>query len=122
MRAIPKKMREEMADDPFMAVCIYNNNECSSRVEWEHAFTYARKQVNEKWAIVPCCTYHHRGAGLSKDYNRYRALLRATDEDLAKYSKSDFKQLKKYLIKKYEESKEIVEDEDLNLPCSEDCD
>ena len=99
MRAIPTKLRDEIADGPFMKHCIYKN--CIKPPEWEHAFTHAGKQINEKWAIVPVCTYHHRGDGLDKDYNRYRAIIRATDEDFAKYPKTDWKQLKSYLTKKY---------------------
>ena len=101
MRPIPLKMRKQIAEDSFMENCIYDNKDCAGRVEWEHAMTY-KGQINEPWAIIPCCTYHHRGAGLDKDYNRYRALIRATDEDLEKFPRTDFKQLKKYLTKKYE--------------------
>ena len=102
---IPTKIRKQLEEDLFMNVCIHNNHLCSKRIEWEHAFTYAGKQVNEVWAIVPVCTYHHRGVGLDKDYNRYHALLRASAEDLKKYPKVDFMQQKKYLTKKYGESK-----------------
>ena len=89
-----------MADDPFMKQCIYDN--CPMPPEWEHAFIYSGRQVNEKWAIVPVCTFHHRREGLDKDYNRYRALERATDEDLAKYPRVDWKQLKKHLRQAYD--------------------
>lgn len=83
-----------------MKQCIYRN--CSGKPECEHAFTYQGRQINEKWALVPVCTYHHRGNGLDKNYNRYRAILRATDDDFKKYPKADWKQLKKYLIMRYE--------------------
>ena len=83
-----------------MKSCIYEG--CTGKPEWEHAFIYRNRRVNEAWAIIPVCTYHHRGAGLDKDYNRYRALIRATDADLAKYPKVDWKQKLKYLKSKYE--------------------
>ncbi len=85
-----------------MSVCVYNNADCAGRVEWEHSTIYAGRQLNEKWAIIPCCTYHHRGNGLDKDYNRLRALLRASHDDLAKYPRANFEQQKTYLTKKYE--------------------
>lgn len=103
MRPIPKKIRNRLSDDPFMATCIHNNADCKGRVEWEHAFIYAGRQINEEWAIVPCCTYHHRGDGLDKNYNQYRALQRATDEDLAKYLRVNWDLLKQFLKHKYGE-------------------
>jgi hypothetical protein len=100
MRPIPKKMKEELAKDPFMKLCIHNNEECSGRIEWEHAWTYAGKQINEIWAIVPVCYMHHRGGKLDKDYNRYVSLLRASEEDLKKYPRKNWKQIKNKLKNK----------------------
>ena len=88
-----------MALDPFMKKCIHPD--CFAKPEWEHAWIYAGKQINEAWAIVPVCTYHHRGSGLDKDYNRYRSIIRATTMDFSKYPRTDWKQLKEFLTKKY---------------------
>ena len=104
------KLRTEMSQDKFMARCIYcdigRGNECRGRVEWEHAFIYAGKQINEAWAIVPVCTYHHRGNGLDKEYNQYRAIIRADINDLLlRMPKRDWAQIKNYLQKKYEGEK-----------------
>lgn len=99
MRPIPLKLRKEIANDKFMQKCIYKN--CQNHPEWEHAFIYAGRQINEKWAIVPVCTYHHRGKGLNKEFNQYIAISRATEEDFAKYPRFDWKRLKQYLINKY---------------------
>jgi hypothetical protein len=52
--------------------------------------TYAGRQVQEKWAIVPLCWHHHLGPGLDKKANRLIALARATEEDLAKYPRADW--------------------------------
>lgn len=104
---IPLKIRAEIAKDPFMTFCIYEsrdapNHECYGRVEWEHAYLYAGKRINEPWAIVPCCTSHNRGSGIVKEYNRYRAIIRADISDLAKrYPKFNWQQEYNYLTKKY---------------------
>lgn len=82
-----------------MERCIYTG--CEQTPEWEHALLYGGKQINEAWAIIPACAYHHRGAGLDKDYNRYVAINRASDDDLAKYPKVDWEQLKKSLNERY---------------------
>ena len=101
MRPIPLAMRNQMSADPFMAHCIYPG--CGGKPEWEHAWIYAGRQINEPWAIVPCCTYHHRGDGLDKDYNRYRSLIRADIDDLcSRMPKKNWRQELKYLKSKYE--------------------
>lgn len=52
------------------------------------------KQIDEVWAIIKLCEYHHAvntyqdGKGLDKEKNVWIALNRATDEELKKYSKA----------------------------------
>lgn len=107
MHPIPLKLRKELAESVEMKTCIYNNTECKGRVEWEHAWTYAGKQIQEAWAIIPVCTYHHRGAGLDKDYNRFRSLLKAQKitrgglDICIKYPRKEWPQLWKYLSNKF---------------------
>lgn len=76
MSPIPQKIRFRLESDPFMSRCIHDDDDCYGRIEWEHAFMYAGKQVQEWWAIVPCCFYHHRGEGLDKQFNMIVGLLR----------------------------------------------
>jgi len=75
---------------------------CDGRITWEHALKYAGKQVQERFAIIPLCWYHHLGAGLNKRFNEYCALLRATASDFAKYPKANWPQLFEALQKAYE--------------------
>ena len=82
-----------------MKKCIHAG--CSGRPEWEHAFIYAGRQINERWSIVPVCAFHHRGSGLVKGFNQYVALTRASDDDLKKYPRVDWENVKKHLTKKY---------------------
>ena len=104
MRKIQPKLREEIAADPYYKFCAVNDSRCDCRITWEHAFIYAGKQINEKWAIIPLCVYHHLGAGMVKEKNQYIALKRATPEELGKYPLKDWIQLCKYLSSKYEMS------------------
>jgi len=111
MRPIPPKLREEMNDDPFYHKCaraeFLKDHECEADpvtrrlIEWDHCFTYAGRQINELWAILPVCFYVHRGAGFNKEINQWIALNRATSEDFAKYPKFDWFQRRKYLNSKY---------------------
>lgn len=98
MRPIPEKLKREMAADPFYKVCARaKDGGCQGRITWEHAFIYAGRQVNERWAIIPLCWHHHLGEGLDKNVNKRISLARATDEDLAKYPRAPWAQIKKSL-------------------------
>ena len=96
-----------MSESLDMKICIHNNCDCQGRVEWEHVWLYAGKQIQEEWAIIPCCYMHHRGGKLDKDFNRYQSLLKAIKifGDLEyicnKYPKKDWKQIYSFLSKKY---------------------
>lgn len=83
MRPIPAKLKRELAALP--QVCARAGPDCSGRITWEHAVIYAGRQVNEKWAILFLCWYHHLGAGLNKTWNIRTAMQRAKEEDRKKY-------------------------------------
>ena len=84
MNNIPKKLREQLAEDLYYKRCARTNG-CRGRITWEHAFTYAGKQIQERWAIIPLCEWHHFGEGLWKAENQRIAMLRATEADRKKY-------------------------------------
>lgn len=96
MRPIPLKLREQIASDPFMKKCCLCKE---SKAEWHHAIIYARKQLNEKWAIVPACEKCHKTR--IEELLRV-ALNRATLQELIRISKAeDYIRKKKYLNEKY---------------------
>lgn len=114
MNNIPKKLRRELERDPDFAYkgCLrrrlLHDHNCAPHpmtrqlIEWEHAFIYAGKQVQEKWAIIPICWWAHSGPGLNKEINQWIALNRASDEDLEKYSKAiNLKEMRERLNKIY---------------------
>lgn len=105
MRVISKKVKDELKKDPKMEICVW----CGTRVDitWEHCFIYQGRQIDEAWAIVALCRYHHTGNGHTaeiKDYCRWKSLLKATacwKEVVTKYPKRDWKQEKDQLTKKF---------------------
>ncbi len=127
MTVIPKKMRDEMAQDPFYKVCALSGwviggelHICEGRVTWEHAIIFAGEKVQQKWAILPLCAKAHvvdqfQDAGtMTKEHNEWVALCRATEADIRaldplepkdrplQFSKLKFLfDRKNYLIKKY---------------------
>lgn len=108
MRKIPAQLRDEMANDEYYKVCSRKNSECAGRITWEHAIIFAGRQVNEKWAIIPLCAYHHAvdeyqdGGDLNKELNIAIALSRATAGELSRVSCAvNYTALKERLLKKY---------------------
>lgn len=72
-----------------------DEGDCKGRVTKEHAVIYAGKQLQEEWAILDICEYHHgvnnyqdRGH-LNKQKHLWIALNRASEERLQELSKSE---------------------------------
>lgn len=104
MRPISEKVKKELEGDPRMKLCVVRHSTlleaCEGRVEWDHIWIYAGKQIDEPWAIVGVCKKHHR----EKDGNPYikrlvesASLRLATEEDLAKYPRKNWSQIKHFL-------------------------
>lgn len=94
---IPKKLLKEILDDPYYKRCARRGPDCDGRITFDHAWIYGGRQIQEKWAIVPVCWYHHLGGGLSRPFNQWISICRATDEDLAKYPNMTWDQSRQYL-------------------------
>ena len=89
-----------------MATCIHqyrSDHICNSEVTFEHALKHAGKQVNELWAIVPCCrSMNNDVTGEYKELNRFVALYRLRffgfDKVDLKYPRNNFRQDFDYLL------------------------
>jgi hypothetical protein len=57
MRPIPKKLRKEMEEDPFMQKCCLAGK---TNPQWHHAIIFKGRQLNERWAIVPASEDVHK--------------------------------------------------------------
>lgn len=109
MRVISQRVRKLIDGDKFYSVCSrYKDGGCDGRITREHSLIYAGKQIDEAWAIIPLCEYHHSvgiyqdGGDLVKEINVWIALNRATDEELRVYSKAvDYIALRNKLNNKY---------------------
>ena len=113
MRATPKKTYEQIVATrpPCERKAFFKDHACAGRSTMEHALIYAGKQITDAWAIIRICAYAHgvdeyQDQGiLDKGKNQLIALSHATPEDLAKYPKADWEQLKNNLQKKYDSSR-----------------
>ena len=64
---IPKAIREQLSDDPFMTRCCVADATCLGYIQWHHGLTYAGQRQNELWAILPVCESHHRREAQYRD-------------------------------------------------------
>lgn len=97
MRPIPQKIRDHIDGSKFFKQCVITG---SRAVSIEHCWSYGKGgQINEIWALIPL----RRDLNTShppkdvKDRCRLISLYIATDEELKKYPKKDWAQIKKYL-------------------------
>lgn len=107
MRKISPKVKTKLILEPDLCARRDEGN-CKGRITWEHALIYAGRQIDEVWAIIKLCEYHHAvnthqdGKGLDKEKNVWIALNRATDEELEQYSKAiNYKLMRDRLNEKY---------------------
>lgn len=107
MRKISPRVKEEILKRP--QVCArHHEGTCKGNTTWEHAIIHAGKQLDEAWAIIILCEYHHAvnnyqdNGDLKKELNVFYALQQATDEELIKVSKAiNYLQLRDRLRIKY---------------------
>lgn len=87
-----------MSEDIFMDSCGIPDEHCGGRIEWHHVWIYAGRQINEKWAILPLCGFHHSRAEVESYKSKICALSlsRASKEDFDKYPRADWKQRIKF--------------------------
>ena len=110
MNRIPKRLNDELNEDPFYKTCcLASDGMCSGRVERHHALIFAGRQLQKKFAILPACQgYHHRFANRKDIKERFDWILlnRATDEELTEISKAiNYKEERLRLNKIYGEYK-----------------
>jgi len=105
-----------MLADPYYKKCARHlDGYCSGKITLEHTIIFGSRQLNEKWAIIPLCEYHHAcnfhldGPGLDKDKNIMIALNRATDSELIAVSKViDYRRMRINLNIKYNQVNEEI--------------
>lgn len=95
MRPIPLNHRKVIDTDEYYRKCVrYHEGTCRGRITIEHALIFGSRQIAELWNYVPLCAYHHAvdqyqdGGDMIKEMNVWYALIRATDDELRKYSKA----------------------------------
>ena len=99
MNNVPKKLRKQWAEEDGyfgnQRVCMRaDEGNCDGRITKEHAIIFAGKQLQEEWAILDICAFHHEvdfhqdGGGMNKQKHVWLALMRAPEERLLALSKA----------------------------------
>lgn len=105
---IPARLKKQFQGDKFYNKCCYTG--CSRPPQFHHVFQYAGKSIQEDWAILPACKFHHDQATPHKnqykqevrEYFEIISLEKMPIEAMGKYPKNSWSQLAFYLNKKYE--------------------
>jgi len=97
MNKMPLSLRKRLEKLPRMKVCARQNGDCDGRITWEHSMYFAGKSLQDDWAIVALCWFHHLGKGMDKRENQRIALQQASIEELKKYPRTDWLRQKQQL-------------------------
>jgi len=104
MRALTEKLKKSLEKDERMKRCII----CGKlNPNWHHIWIYAGKQINENWAIVALCEYHHTGSGWNNEVKQFceqYSLSIMTEADITKYPKKNWLQIKKFYDRQKEDN------------------
>lgn len=101
MKKIPPKLRDEMANDPYYQKCCVTGCR-NEKIDWHHNLKYASNQVNEKFCILPLSKSIHDNIVKYKEICDWIMWNRASDEQIARYSKAEnYQYTKERLNKKY---------------------
>lgn len=95
MNNVPKSLKDQWKNDTTIKFCLRKDEgNCQGRLTKEHAIIYAGKQLQEDWAILDICEFHHgvnqfqdRG-DLNKEKHVFIALSRAPKSRLVELSKA----------------------------------
>ena len=85
MRPIPKKLKEDMASDPFYKQCCITG---LGDVEWHHNLIFAGRQVSQKFCILPLNKEVHRDIVKYRERCDWIMWNRATPREREEYSKA----------------------------------
>jgi len=107
MNQVPQKLKDKWATEKPKC-CRSDEGNCKGRLTKDHTITWKGRQLQEDWAIVDACAYHHAvdefqdTGDLNREKHVWVALNRASDEQLIAISKStDYLALRERLNKKY---------------------
>ncbi len=87
MRPIPKKLKEQLSNDPYYQRCCITGL-TNEKIDWHHNLIYAGRQVNERFCILPLAQSVHDRIIAFKEQCDWIMLNRATDDELIRYSKA----------------------------------
>lgn len=107
MNNTPQKIKKYWQANPVYKCDRFDEEDCSGGLTKEHALIYSGKQIQELWAILDICEYHHAinkfldAGNLDKKKHKWVAISRMTDADKLKYNRRDWNKELQLLEKTY---------------------
>lgn len=93
---VPQKIKNKWNSNTEPIYCLRRDEgDCQGRLTKEHAIIFKGRQLQEDWAILDICEYHHGvnrfqdGGKMNKEKHVWFALNRATDTELLAISKAE---------------------------------
>ena len=106
MNNTPQELKNKWQANPAKKCMRADEGNCAGSLTKEHALIYAGRQIQEDWAILDICSFHHSvneyqdGGDLNKEKHEWLAMRQAPQEAREKYYKMDWGKLDR-LNKKY---------------------
>lgn len=91
MNNIPKKLNDEINQDPFYRFCCLRDENCQGRIERHHNLIFQGRQYQKKFCILPACSdYHHKYANRKDIKEKLDQIMlnRASDQEILDISKA----------------------------------
>ena len=107
MNNTPERIKKYWRQNPVDICDRDDEGDCAGSLTKEHSLIYASRQIQELWAILDICEYHHdinqfQGNGnLDKKKHEWIAISRMTKEDKEKYPRRDWDKELELLENKY---------------------
>jgi len=99
MRKIPLNIRKQISEDNFYRTCCVADEICFGKIEIHHNMIYAGKQVDDLFALLPVCLYHHEREKCREIGDKLDKVMisRMTIEDEKKFDRINWLVKKQYL-------------------------
>ncbi len=104
MNKVPQSLKDQWQENPAKKCCRADEGNCQGKLTKDHTITWKGRQLQEDFAIVDVCEFHHAVnkfmdcGDLNREKHIWVALNKATDQQLLDISKAiDYLALRKRL-------------------------
>lgn len=76
-KLISPEVRNRLADDPYMLICVLSSEECEGGLQWHHGSeSRGQSYRQDDWrTIIPLCEFHHEHVSRPALATRVREII-----------------------------------------------